>query len=184
MCAGPESHMTIVFAGNVQAVGIGKALRVAVGRPHHRNHRVFALDALAAEFNIGGGNARGVLAWAFITQAVLPPRKESTTDPTASWLMTSGLRSSVSSPLPIRLVVVSWPPTMVTMRLAITSSSLKATAVHLCHEQMMDQPFSRVAPELPRWPRGSIPSSPAPTKHTRCAIGVVLKITQHFGEVG
>ena len=47
-----ERQMTIVFTGDVEFVGIGKALGIAVSGGHHRDHRLSLLDQLATHLPV------------------------------------------------------------------------------------------------------------------------------------
>ena len=94
-----------------------------------------------------------------------------------------GWRSSVSNPLPIRLVVVSWPPTMVMMRwrpLLLRS----AVSVHFRRKERMDQPFpgmlllfADAIAEIRRHVFNGL-------QDARNAIRIVLKVPEHFGKTG
>ena len=98
----------------------------------------------------------------------------------ASW---SGLRRSVSSPLPIRLVVVSWPPTMVTMTLATTSDSLRRSPSTSAVARALIKPSVGWLASL----RDRLVEVGAHLLHALQGLadstGVVLEVAQHLGEV-
>ena len=63
-----ECHMTIVVSGEVETVGIGEALRITVGRAHHRDDGLTLANELATQLDILGGQTRSVLAGALVAQ--------------------------------------------------------------------------------------------------------------------
>src|SRR5262249_34599820 len=48
MCSGTEREVLIIRARDIEAVGLGKALRIAVCRSHNSDHRLPATDWLAS----------------------------------------------------------------------------------------------------------------------------------------
>src|SRR6184192_3648282 len=67
--AGPaERDMPVVGSSNIQAVRVRKALRVAVGRAHHRNHRLTFTNQFAAELDVLWSDAGRLLAGRFVAQ--------------------------------------------------------------------------------------------------------------------
>src|SRR5258708_463562 len=66
-----EGDVAVVLAGDVETVGIGEGLRIGVGRPHHRDHRLPLPDPAPAQVEILGRDAGGVLARALVTQQLL-----------------------------------------------------------------------------------------------------------------
>ena len=96
----------------------------------------------------------------------------------------SGWRSSVSMPLPIRLVVVSWPPTMVTIAVGDHFFLGQPVAVDLRGHQGVDQARRAGCAAVRGWRRGNTRSSARRCAGPRAdAIGIVLEIAQHFGEI-
>lgn len=47
-----NTHMLVGRAGDVEGFGVGKLLRVAVGRPQHQQQRLAGLDALPADLGV------------------------------------------------------------------------------------------------------------------------------------
>ena len=86
-------------------------------------------------------------------------------------------------PLAIRLVVVSRPPTMVTMQLATISSSVRRSPSTSAVMKRVDQAVARGFALLARWRSGNRRSSPSTAReHAGEAVGVVLEVAEHLGE--
>ena len=86
-------------------------------------------------------------------------------------------------PLPIRLVVVSCPPTIVTMMLAITSSSVSRSPSTSASTSALISP-SRGVRACSRIARAEIVGHLVDAlEHPADAVGVVLEIAEHLGEV-
>ncbi len=69
-CPG-KGHVTVVLPPQVQAIGIGKALRVAVRRAHYGDHRLPLADCFVAQRHISRRQPRRLLARAFVAQQFL-----------------------------------------------------------------------------------------------------------------
>src|SRR5436309_1370390 len=70
--SGPaEGEVTVVLAGNVETIGVGEALGIAVGRAHHRNDYLARADLAPAHLHIGGGEAARVLARTLVPEKLL-----------------------------------------------------------------------------------------------------------------
>jgi thioesterase domain-containing protein len=63
-----EGDMAVVGTGDVEPIRIGEASRVAIGRTHDRDHRLPFVNQPPAELNVLGGQPRGVLARALVAQ--------------------------------------------------------------------------------------------------------------------
>ena len=63
-----ESEVPIVCARNVEAIGIGKSLRVAIAGRHDGNYRLAFANQFAADFSVFTTDAGRVLAWALVPQ--------------------------------------------------------------------------------------------------------------------
>ena len=66
-----EGEMAIVGAIEIEAVGIGKSLGIAIAGGHHGDHRLPLANLLAAEHHVIGGQPGGVLAGAFVAEQLL-----------------------------------------------------------------------------------------------------------------
>ena len=125
----------------------------------------------------------GVLARALVAQQFLDRGLDDRRDRRAAAPALSGLRSRVSMPLPIRFVVVSWPPTMVTMVLAMTSSSVSRAPSTSAVISEWIRP-SRGMPLLLADRGAEIGRHLLDAaQHARGAVGIVLEIAQHLREI-
>ncbi len=48
----PQTDVRVRIAGDVESLGIGKLLRIAIGRADHREHDFAGRDRLAVQFDV------------------------------------------------------------------------------------------------------------------------------------
>ena len=129
---GAEAEMRGVPEGEVTVVGRRMSNRSGSGKRSGSRLAAAMTAMTACPCRMGlppssrsvGRQPRRCAGWGSRSAAAPRPRTATSEGSSRSRASSSGWRSSVSSPLPIRLVVVSWPPTIVTMQLATTSSSV------------------------------------------------------------
>ena len=148
MRAVAEREMVVVAAAEVEAIGIGEARRIAVGGAEQQGDHAALADRYGRRSRSRPLATRSVsLHRAVVAQELLDGRCRSTTDRPAAGAARSGLRSSASTALAIRLVVVSWPAPRMSM---VSDSS--SVSVSVC-------PWSSTATSaLIRSSRGAAPA--------------------------
>ena len=70
-----EGNVPVILPADIEPVGIREALGVAVGRAHDGNDGLALTDQPITEHHILGGQSRGVLAGALVTQQFLDRRR-------------------------------------------------------------------------------------------------------------
>ena len=75
VCSISEGQMPVVFACDIEPVGIRETLGVAVGRSHDCYDRLALADKFAAQFAVVRSHARSMLAGALVAQHLFHRRR-------------------------------------------------------------------------------------------------------------
>ena len=102
-----KCKMLIILARDVQCIGFWESFRIAIARAHHRDYGLTLSNLLASKFDIGGSQSCSVLAWTFVAEQFLYCARNQGKVCAQAIQVHAGLRNRVSTPLPIRFVVVS-----------------------------------------------------------------------------
>ena len=162
--AGPaEREVAIVRSARSRRSGSGKRSGSRLAAPMTAMTAWRFWICLAAELGVLEGQARGVLARALVAKELLDRGRRRATGPTSRAPTGRDCAAGSSIPLPIRLVVVSWPPTIVMIVLAMTSSSLNRSPSTSAVMSACSKPSRGALALLVDRRVGSRPSCPRPS---------------------
>ncbi len=109
MRAGGEGEMPVRDAADVEGFGVFELPGIAVGGADAQRHRRAGFQNDARELDGLGGHAVAELVRAFVAQDFLDRGLDQDPDIWISRCFSAGCSDKATNPLPIKLVVVSWP---------------------------------------------------------------------------
>ena len=149
----PKARWSASGAADVEAVGIGETRRIAIGGAEQAQHDAAAAQRTAAKIDVvGQHDAVGGLHRAVVAQELLD-RAADQAGSSCRRRRWSGWRSSASTALAIRLVVVSWPAPRIRPQSATSSVPVDASPCFLDGDQGADQIVARCRRRASATPR-------------------------------